>query len=340
MEKGSCLYLGKIAVVTILVYLGFRFFLPLFFPFLLAYLIACLLKRPVRFLAKRLKIKPAIGGGILLFLFVLFIGGGLVYAISRLIEQLVLFFGNYALYQEEMTCSLERICCYCDSFLGVSDGSTFRLLGRGMEKLELFFAEEFLPSLTKKSIQAAVSITEIAGAILIVFVAVILFLVDMTKEQNEKKQMHRPEWQQLRRELSNAGIAYLKTQVTLMLLVSIACSAGFFLLGNPYALLFGVGVGIFDAFPVLGSGLILVPWAIVSFIRGNLFDGAVLLTMYGICQFLREYVEPKLLGGKIGIRPVYSLMAVYIGYELFGFFGIFLGPIGLVLIRSVMSIIK
>ena len=73
VEKGSCLYLGKIAVVTILVYLSFRFFLPLCFPFLLAYLLACLLKRPVCFLAKRMKIKPAIGGGILLFLFVLFI---------------------------------------------------------------------------------------------------------------------------------------------------------------------------------------------------------------------------------------------------------------------------
>lgn len=340
MKKEYYLQLVKIAVVTVIVYLGFRFFLPLFFPFLLAYLLACMLKRPVAFLARRLRIKPAISGGILLLLLFLFLGGGIVYAASRIIEQLVLFFGNYASYQEEWSSSMEQFCCYCDSFLGVSDGSTFRLLGRGMEKLQVFFMEEFLPSFTKKSIQAAVSITEILAVLLIIFVAAILFLVDITKVREKGKGAGWAEWQQIRSELSDAGIAYLKTQATLILLISVTCSAGFLLIGNPYALLFGVGVGIFDAFPVLGSGLILVPWAVVCFFQGNMFHGAVLLTMYGICQFLREYLEPKLLGGKIGIRPVYSLMSIYIGYELFGFLGLFLGPIGLVCIRSVLRVIS
>ncbi len=339
MEKAQYLKLVKIAVVTVIVYLGFRFFLPLFFPFFLAYLLACLLKRPVAFFARRLRIKPAISGGFLLLLLFLFLGGGIVYAVSRIIEQLVLFFGNYASYQEEWSTSMEQLCCYCDSFLGISDGSTFRLLGKGMEKLQAFFIDEFIPSFTKRSIQAAVSITEILAVLLIIFVAAILFLVDMTKNQEKVNGIGGKEWQQIKAELSDAGIAYLKTQATLLLFISITCSIGFFVIRNPYALLFGVGVGIFDAFPILGSGLILVPWAVVDFFRGNMFNGAVLLTMYGICQFLREYLEPKLLGGKIGIRPVYSLMSVYIGYELFGFLGIFLGPIGLVCIRSVLRVI-
>lgn len=339
MEKAQYLKLVKTAIVTVVIYLGFRFFLPLFFPFFLAYLLACLLKRPVAFLARRLRIKPAISGGIFLLLLFLFLGGGIAYAVSRIIEQLVLFFGNYASYQEEWNSSMEQFCCYCDSFLGVSDGSTFRLLGKGMEKLQAFFVDEFIPSFTKRSIQAAVSITEILAVLLIIFVAAILFLVDMTKAQEKGRGIGGKEWQQIKAELSDAGIAYLKTQATLIFFISITCSIGFLLIKNPYAFLFGVGIGVFDAFPVLGSGLILVPWAVVDFFRGNVFNGAVLLTMYGICQFLREYLEPKLLGGKIGIRPVYSLMSVYIGYELFGFLGIFLGPIGLVCIRSVLRVI-
>ena len=103
-------------------------------------------------------------------------------------------------------------------------------------------------------------------------------------------------------------------------------------------MLFGVAIGLFDAFPVLGSGLILVPWAVSSFIRGKAFAGAVLLTLFGICQFMREYLEPKLLGGKMGMRPVQSLMAVYVGYELFGVSGLFLGPFGLVLIKSIWKV--
>ena len=146
------------------------------------------------------------------------------------------------------------------------------------------------------------------------------------------------EWRQVKQELSGAGIAYVKTQAILILLVSTVCSLGLFLIRNPYALLFGVSIGIFDAFPVLGSGLILIPWAVISFIRGNAFAGAMLLTLFGICQFLREYLEPKLLGGKMGILPVQSLMAVYIGYELFGVLGLFLGPFGLVLIKSMWKV--
>ena len=146
------------------------------------------------------------------------------------------------------------------------------------------------------------------------------------------------EWKQVKHELSGAGIAYVKTQVILILLVSITCSLGLFLIKNPYAVLFGAAIAIFDAFPVLGSGLVLIPWAVFSFIRGDAFAGAVLLTLFGVCQFMREYLEPKLLGGKMGIRPIQSLMAVYIGYELFGILGRFLGPFGLVLIKSLWRV--
>lgn len=328
----------KVALITFLVYLGFRFLLPLFFPFLLAYFIAWLLKRPVRFMAKKLRIRPAIGGGILLILFVVLIGGGLFYGISRLVEQLVLFVGNYTVYRDMVGESIQQLCCYCDGFFGLTDGSTFHLLGKGMEGISKMLQEEFIPSLTQRSIQAAISVTEIAAAVIIIFVAAVLFVVDMANpelKQEFEEGSWRKEWSEIRKELSTAGIAYLKTQLTLLLLVSIICSIGFLIMKNPYALLFGVGVGVLDALPIIGSGLILVPWAVICFVQGNVFSGAVLLSMYGGCQFVREYLEPKLLGGKIGIRPVFSLMAIFIGYELFGIAGIFLGPIGLVLIRAV-----
>ena len=164
--------------------------------------------------------------------------------------------------------------------------------------------------------------------------------IQESEREKEPGMLHfiEKEWREVKHELSGAGVAYVKTQVILILLVSITCSLGLFLIKNPYAFLFGLAIGIFDAFPVLGSGLVLIPWAIISFIRGRAFAGAVLLTLYGICQFLREYLEPKLLGGKMGVSPVHSLMAVYIGYELFGVMGLFLGPFGLVLIKSLWRV--
>lgn len=336
----------RLTVIVAVVYFGFRYLLPLFIPFLLAYAMAVLLRKPVRFLKQRLHIRPVIGGSILLVLLFTVAGGGVVYAAKVLLQQFASLAANYDSYAMEWNGYLEAACGYCDSMLRIERGSTFSVLSDGLDGIVLFFQEELVPFLTKNSLKAAVSVTELAAAVVLIFVSVLLFLNDMTGEKETEKEEKEPpvlqflerEWSEVRRELSGAGIAYVKTQAILILLVSITCSIGLALVKNPYAMLFGVAIGIFDAFPVLGSGLVLVPWAVINFIRGNVFAGAVLLTLYGICQFIREYLEPKLLGGKMGIRPVQSLMAVYVGYELFGILGLFLGPFGLVLIKSLWRV--
>lgn len=353
--------LVRLAVIVGIVYLGFRFLLPLFFPFVLAYVIAVVLRKPVRFLWRRLRIKPAIGGAVLLVLFLLVAGGGIVYAVKLLLEQFASFVGNYDAYAAEWDGYLEQACFYFDSVFRLEKGRTFTVLSDGLDGIVLFFQEELIPFLTRNSVKAAVSVTELVASVVIIFVAVLLFLADMVgtadsgrrkkfgkagdalAQQNGKEEQPllgfmEKEWHQVKHELSGAGIAYVKTQVILILLVSAVCTLGLLLIKNSYAMLFGVAIGIFDAFPVLGSGLVLVPWSIISFIRGKAFAGAVLLTLFGICQFMREYLEPKLLGGKMGIRPVQSLMAVYIGYELFGILGLFLGPFGLVLVKSMWRV--
>ena len=329
----------KLVVIVAVVYLGFRFLLPLFLPFLLAYMIAWLLKRPVRFLKEKLHMKPMIGGTLLLVIVLLVVGGSFIYGVRLLLKQFADLAANYDFYEAEWNVFLEGVCGYCDTFFRVEQGSTFSILNHGLDGILLFFQEELIPFITKHSLKAAISVTELVATIIVTFVASLLFLSDMTGERKiEHPSFLLLEWKQVKKELSGAGIAYVKTQAILIFLVSITCSIGFFIIKNPYALLFGVIVGIFDAFPILGSVMILVPWAIICFIKGNMFSGAVLLTLYGVCQFFREYLEPKLLGGKMGIRPVHSLMAVYIGYELFGISGIFLGPMGLVLIKSLWRV--
>ncbi|MDE7212278.1 MAG: AI-2E family transporter, partial [Lachnospiraceae bacterium] len=66
-------------------------------------------------------------------------------------------------------------------------------------------------------------------------------------------------------------------------------------------------------------------------------QAVVLFLMFLICQVLREVLEPKLLGGKLGIRPVTMMLAIYAGVKLFGVAGVFLGPIGLLLVRGIME---
>ena len=331
--------LGLVVIVAV-VYLGFRYLLPLFLPFLIAVVIARCLRRPVRFLWRRLRVKPAISGGLLIVLFLLVAGGGATYLIRLLLEQFVLLVENHESYQSEWQGYVESICVYCDGFFKMEKGSSFSLLSDGLDGIWVFFKEELFSFVTKHSLKAAVSVTELIVNLIIIFVSALLVLSESVKEKQEEQRLGfwTQEWNVIKGELSGAGTAYIKTQAILIGLVSLTCALGLMILKNPYALLIGVLIGVFDAFPLLGSVMILVPWAVICFIRGNVFAGAVLLTLYGICQFLREYLEPKLLGGKMGISPVYSLMAVTIGYELFGIPGLFLGPFGLVLIKSLWKV--
>ncbi len=331
----------KLVIIVTIVYLGFRFLLPLFLPFLLAYIVAWFLKRPVQFLRQKIYMKPMIAGTLLVVFAFFIVGGGVVYGIRLLLKQFADFAANYDFYETEWNVFLERICNYWDAFFRVQSGSAFSILNHGLDGIILFFQEELIPFITKHSLKAAISVTELVATIIVIFVASLLFLSDMTSEKKVEKQKNSfflLEWREIKKELSGAGIAYLKTQIILIFLISMTCSIGLFIIENPYALLFGVIIGILDAFPILGSGMILIPWAIIYFIQGKMLSGAVLLTLYGICQFFREYLEPKLLGGKMGVRPVHSLMAVYVGYELFGISGIFLGPMGLVLIKSLWRV--
>ena len=72
-------------------------------------------------------------------------------------------------------------------------------------------------------------------------------------------------------------------------------------------------------------------------INGNLFAAAVLITVYLLCQIIREVTEPKLIGDKIGIKPLYTLISMYIGLRLFGIAGFILGPIGLITITAILK---
>lgn len=129
----------------------------------------------------------------------------------------------------------------------------------------------------------------------------------------------------------------MKAQVIIIFIISVVCTLGIYFVGNKYYLLFGITIAIIDAFPVVGSGSILVPWSIFSLLGGNFINAAILFSVYLITMLIREVLEPKLLGDSLGILPVFMLMAIFVGVKLFGVAGIVLGPIGYVIIGTVMK---
>lgn len=105
-------------------------------------------------------------------------------------------------------------------------------------------------------------------------------------------------------------------------------------MGNSYYILAGVGIGILDALPVFGTGTVLIPWAVLCFLRGQWGRGLMVFGIYLICYFLREILEARLMASKVGLTPLETLASMYVGLQILGIFGFLLGPLGLLLVKE------
>ena len=126
--------------------------------------------------------------------------------------------------------------------------------------------------------------------------------------------------------------AWLAAQCKLIGFTLLILSGGFLLLRIPYALLWALGVCLVDAFPVLGTGTILLPWALVCLIQGDTPRAVGLAGIYATISLTRSILEPKLVGRQLGLDPLVTLIALYIGYKLWGIGGMLLAPIITVMI--------
>jgi sporulation integral membrane protein YtvI len=129
------------------------------------------------------------------------------------------------------------------------------------------------------------------------------------------------------RRIKTAVLGWLQAQVKLMTVTWAVMSVGFLILRIPYGLLWAAAVALVDAFPVLGTGTVLVPWSLICFLQGDSARGIGLLGIYGAAALIRSALEPKLVGKHLGLDPLVTLFALYAGYKLWGLMGMLLAPL-------------
>ncbi|HIU57335.1 MAG TPA: sporulation integral membrane protein YtvI [Candidatus Ornithomonoglobus merdipullorum] len=127
---------------------------------------------------------------------------------------------------------------------------------------------------------------------------------------------------------------YVRAQIILMFIIFVVIAIALSILGAPYSLLVAAATAILDALPFLGSGITLWPLAVIYFINGNLKLGIGYVCVYIAVALLRRFIEPKLVSDKMGLNPILTLVAMYIGYRWWGILGMLIGPIILMVIIS------
>lgn len=132
--------------------------------------------------------------------------------------------------------------------------------------------------------------------------------------------------QAISEDLGAAIVGYLRSQAILVSVTSLATISGLLLMGNRYAVTLGVLAGLLDIVPIVGTGMLFVPWAVALFIMGSFGEGLKLLVMWVVIMVVRQFLEPKVLSKAIGIHPLPTLISMYVGLQLIGGFGLIVGP--------------
>ncbi len=315
--------------IIISILLLFRFCLPVIIPFLFAFFIAGCLRPLVDFLIRRTHCSEKLASVLVLLVLAAIIVLICKWGITALVQQLETMILYLPFYRERFYLGLDTCCSYIDAGFHLQSGSSLAYATQTLTGIFSDFQTTILPNLTTGT---AAAVKNTFSSILFLFImlyATLCMLKNYPRlfSHGRVAQQARKIWESVVRMI----FVYLRAEGILALLQALICSIGLRILQYPYFLPLGLFVGMIDALPVFGSGTILVPWAVVQLLLGNVKMGIGLLILYGLCTLNRQLLEPRLLGQRLGMSTLMTLFMMYLGYQLFGLFGFVLGPIGYLL---------
>lgn len=328
--KNVLMILGTAGVV----YVSFYYLLPLVVPFVFAFLFARLVRPLVEWLHRKTHVHENVCSVVVIMLFLGALGSFLFYIGYICLDQLSQLLRRIPANLDVCSRLCRNACGGVDNLLGLSRGDTFLWVESQVTGMGGKISGEILPKVTGYIPGMVKTLGEWGAAFVVFVMATLLISFDRNRE------IHYRELLPVVQRLKLAGFSYLKAQGILIFIVSALSVIVLLILKNPYAILIGIVIGVVDAFPILGSGTILIPWAVVEFVQHDFVPAAVLLTLYVAAMLLREILEPRLMGKEMGLKPLYVLMSVYVGVQLFGVSGIVLGPIGITILQSVTEMAK
>ena len=326
--------LGILLLTLGALWLGSRYLLPIALPFLMAALLALLAEPLVRTLRDRLHFPDwaASGTGVSMVLLVaaLLLAGLLTFLLQQL--------GKLA----NVLPDLEETALQGMDALEVFLLDMANKTPKGIRTVLTHSVEELFSDGTDLVDRASSGVLRLASGVMTQLpdsalgigtwlIASYLISSRLTRIRQWLKRSMPPQWEtnwkpallRIRHSMGGWLLAQLKLAgVTFLLLC-----AGFLLLGISYGPLWAALISLLDALPVLGTGIFLVPWSVVSFLQGQPLLAAGLLGLYGGASALRSILEPKFIGKQLGLDPLLTLAAMYTGYRLWGLLGMILAPL-------------
>lgn len=330
-----------LTVACALFYLFFKFFwLPLL-PFLLALLLSSAIRPVVRFLNSKFRIPIRLSTVLLLLLL---IAGILLFCYMvavRLMEEA----GTFLAQEMPKDTGPSQIAL-----------SLQEKLGKWFPDAKDYFQSKGFGTVVREGVSGAASslVNAIPGILsgilsalpLFLFFTVVLLIASyylITDRERIFTGLYRvlperivKEAKALRRHAGDCLWQYLKAALILLLITFAELFLGFTLLGIRYNLTLAAVIAVIDFFPILGTGTVMIPWALARMFSADMKTAIGLLVLWALITAVREVLEPRVIGKKLGLHPFHALAAMYFGFSLFGITGLILAPLAVTVLLGVV----
>lgn len=325
-------FMTLLAIIGV-VYFFLEYLTPLFSPILVAMLFVTIFGPLLKKIQVHFHIHRQIGAIILLII------AGVIFTIIICIF-FYWFVGSlpeWTTYLDTLEDTMQNIvrvsCQSIGNAVDMNDTYLEEIILNGLEEGIDYFQLQAVPGMLMQSLEYLKILVAFGGFLITFLIASVFLAKDYDRIMNnllDKEEYH------MLLEVICGVIKYIATFVKAQFII-ITCIAStvslvLFVLKIEQGILWGILAGLLDMLPFIGTGLVLVPLLLTQFIAGNYLNAMVIIILYVSCIFLREMLEPRLIGRKMGVSPVAVLLAVYAGIQLFGMWGIIKGPLGFMLI--------
>jgi len=333
--KGFLVSLLYLLLYTAIAFLLVGYVLPLVFPFVLSVLMAALIEPAVRWLVRNARISRALAVGLVLALACGLLLTVLGIGLSRLFTELFNLTGSLPQYYKQASAIVEDLAKTLGELASALPTPVQTIatqqLGRVYTALEKLLGAVFDGLKGLPSLFGLFAVTVIATYFVSRDKDMLLKLL-----QRVFPGISTGKVTQARTEVLESTVGLLKAEMVLVSVTMAIVTVALWLMGSEYALVIGMATGLLDVMPIVGPGLVFVPWALYCLVFGSPVFGIMLLALYGVMSAVRQVLEAKIIGERTGLHPLLTLLSMYLGIRIFGAAGIIVGPLSAIVLKAVV----
>lgn len=327
---------NKVIILLLLtgaVYFFLEYISPLIAPILIAMLFVTIFGPLLKKLQEKLHIHRQIGAVILLLVAGIAIVGLVWILFTWIVGSLPQWVDGLDMLEGELTGVVSGVCSTVGKVLGVDSTYLEETMLRNINDGIDYVQYRAVPGMLSQSLEYVKIIAALGGFFITFIITTVLLAKDYDDIMN--RMLDREEFHMLL-EVICGVIRYIatfvKAQLIIICIMAVVAGTTLGIAGIRHGVLWGILAGLLDALPFIGTGIVLIPLALVQLFHGQYGSAVVCVILYVACIFLREFLEPKLIGRRMGITPLAVLLSLYAGIQLFGIWGLIKGPLGFIII--------